>query len=182
MIYDLPTAIDIGGSEYSIRSDYRAILDIIMALSDPDISEWERVFSAVSAFYVDYETIPCEHEEEAIQKCFWFINGGTDEHTSQKHPRLVDWEQDFPLIISPVNKVLGKEARSLEYLHWWSFLGAYKEIGDCTFANVVSMRNKLAKHKKLDKSEKEWLRENRDLVEFKKKYTDAEENLLNKWI
>ena len=45
----------------------------------------------------------------------------------------MDGEQDFPFIVGPVNRVLGKEIQSLKYLHWWSFLSAYTEIGDCTF-------------------------------------------------
>lgn len=145
MIYDLPTSIELGGTEYPIRSDYRAILDIVMALSDPEIEEWERIYSAVCAFYVEFSSIPLEYEQEAVKKCFWFINGGEDEDPGPRQPRLVDWEQDFQLICAPVNRVLGKEVRALEYLHWWSFLSAYHEIGgDCTFAQVVSIRDKLA--------------------------------------
>lgn len=182
MIYDLPKELEVGGVEYPIRSDYRAILDILMALSDHDLEEWERVYSAVSAFYVDFKKIPAECYEEAVRQCFWFINGGEDEDNSPKQPRLIDWEQDFPLIVAPINRVLVTESRSAEYLHWWSFLGAFREVGECTLAQVVRVRYKLARHEKLDKVDKEWLNKNKRLVEFKRKYTEADENLLEKWI
>ena len=32
-IYSLPTSVEVGKQVYTIRSDYRAILDIIMALN-----------------------------------------------------------------------------------------------------------------------------------------------------
>ena len=182
MIYDLPTSINIGDTTYEIRSDYRAILDICVALSDPELDNQSRAIVALTIFYPSFEDMPHEHYEEALKKCFWFINGGKEDN-GQKQPRLMDWEQDFPILVAPVNRVLGQEIRLAEYLHWWSFLSAYMEIGgDCTFAQVVSIRDKLARHKKLEQQEKEWLRRNRDLVDFKRKYTDAEEELLKQWI
>lgn len=183
MIYDLPTEVEIDGVPYAIRSDYRAILDICIALADPELDGGDRAEAALTIFYPEFEQIPPEHYQEAIKKCFWFINGGEDEEPEQnKIPRLVDWEQDFALIAAPVNRVLGKEIRALEYLHWWSFLSAYQEIGgDCTFAQVVNIRDKLARNKKLDKADREWYRKNRKLVDFKRKYTQAEEDLLKMW-
>ena len=55
---------------------------------------------------------------------------------------LMDWEQDAPIIIPSVNRVLGKEIRALPYLHWWTFMGAYMEIGESLFSQVVSLRKK----------------------------------------
>lgn len=184
MIYDLPTSLEIGGQEYAIRSDYRAILDICVVLNDPELPEWRRIYDAMYIFYPDYEDIPAEDQDEAVKKCFWFINGGKDEDaTARKSPQLVSWEQDFPLIVGPVNRVIGKEVRAVEYLHWWTFLSAYMEIGgDCTFAQVVGIRDKKARGKPLDKSEKEWLRRNRDLVDIKKKYTSTEDKMIDGWI
>lgn len=182
MIYDLPTSVEIGGEEYKIRSDYRAILDILTALNDPELSDAEKFYVAMDIFYTDYDNIPVDCQEEALKKCFWFIGGGKEDDGKKPGPRLMDWEQDFPLIVAPVNRVLGWEVRSAEYLHWWTFLSAYMEIGgNCTFNMVVGIRDKQARGKPLDKSEKEWLRRNRDLVDFKRKYTEAEDKLVERW-
>lgn len=182
MIYDLPQSVEVQGAEYEIRSDYRAVLDICIALSDPDLSDQDRAQVALEIFYPGFSDMPSQHYQEALKQCFWFINGGENETSETKSPRLVSWEQDFRLIAAPVNRVLGKEIRSLPYLHWWSFLAAYYEIGgDCTFAQVVGIRSKLARHQKLDKSEREWLRRNHKLVDFKRKYTSDEEALLQQW-
>lgn len=184
MIYDLPTSVEVGGKEYTIRSDYRAILDICIALNDVDLSDQERAAVALDIFYPDFPDIPQADYQEAIDKCFWFIDkGSNDGDKDRKAPRLVDWEQDFQLIVSPVNRVIGQEIRAVKYMHWWTFLSAYMEIGgDCTFSQVVGIRDKLAKHKKLDKSEREWLRRNQNLVIIKTRYTQAEDDFIKQWI
>ena len=178
MNYLLPTSVEIDGVEYRIRSDYRAILDICTALSDPDLEYWEKCYTACSIFYAD--DIP-KDVKKAVEECFRFINMG-QEDTGRKKPVLMDWEQDLPFIIAPVNRVAGTEIRALEYLHWWTFLSYFYEIGgDCTFAQIVSVRSKLNKGTKLDKVDKEWLRDNPDLVRIKRKYSTSEKELLKQW-
>lgn len=180
MIYDLPTTVELGGSSYEIRSDYRAILDICAALSDPDLDGQERAVVCLGIFYPSAETIPPEHFEEAIKKCLWFINCGLDD-TGKKAPRLMDWEQDFPYIVAPINRVFGKEIRSVEYLHWWTFISCYYEIGECLFAQIVRIRNLKRRGKKLDKADQDWYKQNCDLVDFKVTYTEAEQDTLKQW-
>ena len=58
MTYTLPTSVEVGGVEYEIRSDYRAALDIIAALSDFELNDQERVIVALDIFYPDFEKIP----------------------------------------------------------------------------------------------------------------------------
>lgn len=178
MMYDLPTSVEVGGVEYEIRSDYRAILDICTALSDPDLSPQDRALIVLDIFYPTLPDMPTENYNEAVKRCFWFINCG-EEGQNQKSPKLMDWEQDWQRIVAPINRVCGKEIRSTEYMHWWTFIGYYYEIGgDCLFSQVVSIRDKLARGKKLDKGEREWYNKNRNLVDFKKTYSEAESEML----
>lgn len=178
MIYDLPTSLEIGGVTYSIQSDYRAALDMCVALSDPELSNEDKAQTLLIIFYPDWETIPPSDYQEAIEKCLWFLNCGSEEEQTRKAPKLMDWGQDFQMIVSPINRVLGREIREPKPLHWWTFISAYYEIGDCLFAQVVRIRDKKSKGKQLDKSEKEWYRQNRELVDFKTVYTQAEKDLL----
>lgn len=177
----LPTSLEIGGAEHSIRSDYRAVLDICAALSDPELDGQERAAVLLDILYPDLASIPPERYEEAIQKGILFINGGTAEHSGPS-PRLVDWEQDFTYIVAPINRVIGQEIRAVEYMHWWTFLAAYYEIGDCTLAQIVRVRDKLARGKRLDPSDREWYRRNRPLVDFKRKYTERDEETYAGWL
>lgn len=181
MIYDLPKSVEIQGKEYSIRYDYRAVLDIFMALNDPDLSLNAKTLVALEIFYPEFSEIPRSHIKEAIEKCHEFINGGEKDQNS-KAPKLVDWEQDFKYIAAPVNRVLGYDVRDSEKeTHWWTFISAYYEIGECLFSQIVRIRDMKARGKPLSKSDKEWLRKNRHLVEFKTKLTTAEEEILAQW-
>lgn len=176
----LPKTMKVGGVERGIRWDYRAALDICAALADPELDEQSRAVVALSIFYPDIDAIPQENLREAVEKCMWFVGGGREEQ-AEKAPRLVDWEQDFRLIVGPVNHVLGREIREDMPLHWFTFLSAYFEIGDCTFSQVVRIRDHLARGKPLDKSDREWYRRNRELVDFKRKYTSTDEALMKEW-
>lgn len=177
MNFTLPETVELGGAEYPIRWDYRPILEICAALQDADLDNQEKAITALTIFYHDFEDIPAEHAQEAVDKLFWFINCGEDER-EQHSPKIVDWKQDFHIIAGPVSRVLGRSVRAKEPLHWWDFMDAYAEIGDCTFAQVVSIRDKRARGKKLDKQDQEWYRRNRHLVDFKAKHSENEISLL----
>lgn len=182
MIYGLPESVTVCGREYAIRTDFRVILDIIEVLNDPELTGEERAFFTLGFFYPDLEEMEPEHCQEAIRQCFWFINGGKDEaQTGKKSPRLMDWEKDFPYIIAPVNRVVGHEIRADDHFHWWSFLAAYMEIGECTFAQIVHIRDQQHKGKTLEKFDRDWYRQNRELVDLKTKITSAEEEVFKQW-
>ena len=141
MEYTLPKTVSVGGREYSIRSDYRAILDICEALTDPELTNEEKAEVLLYIFYPDLADIPVEDWQEAAKQCVWFINCGENERHQRSAPKLMDWSQDFRYIAAPINRVLGKEIREMEYLHWWTFISAYYEIGDCLFAQIVRIRS-----------------------------------------
>ena len=142
----------------------------------------------MSILYPDFDDMPPEHYQGALKKCFWFINGG-EEDNGRVEPRLVSWGQDTKYIIAPINRVLGKEIRSIPYdietntggLHWWTFLAAYMEIGECVFSQIIRIRSLKAKGKSLDKSDQEWYRQNRHLVDFKQTFTEAENDVMAQW-
>jgi hypothetical protein len=179
--YGLPTSAELGGRPYSIRSDYRAVLDVLGVMGDGETGDDERTIVALSIFYEDFDSMPNSVMRDAVAYMQWFINGG-DEPDMRPKPKLMDWEQDFPLIVAPVNRIVGKEIRAMEYLHWWTFLAAYREIGDCLFAQVVSIRKQMREGKKLDKADKRFYNENRALVDFKTKLSASDLEGLDLWI
>lgn len=177
--YLLPESVDVGGESYKIRTDYRAILDIIAALNDPELDDNDKAIILLNIFYLD--SVPTD-VDNAIKMCFWFINGGENQQNQEKKPpKLVDWEKDFRWIAAPINKSIGRDIRGPEPLHWWTFLSYYYEIGDCMFAQIVRIRDMQSRGKKLDKSDREWLRRNADLVRLDQRYTAEEEDLLAMW-
>lgn len=168
--YRLPKNVNICGTEIEISSDYRDILYIFQILNDPDLLDNEKLYLALENFYLEegYE----QDLEFAIKEMFSFIQGGNLEESNSSKPEqkpLFDWEQDFKFIAAPINRILGTDIRGLDYLHWWTFLSAFMEIGECTFNTYVGIRDKLNKHKKLDKDEQRIYNEHREDIVLKKK-------------
>jgi len=174
MMWRLPESLEVGGSVFRIRTDYRDILTIFQAYNDPDLPDWAKTEIMLKIIYPDYDQIPQDNLEEAAQKAVDFMNHGERDDGRPK-PKLMDWEQDEGLIVSAINKVAGTgDVRSLEYLHWWTFLGYYMEIGESLFTQVMNIRYKQAHHKKLEKWEREWERENRELIRLERAKSEEE--------
>lgn len=156
-------------------------MELIEALNDPELTDQERGEAALVMFYPDFLAMPPENYQEAITYCLDFIAGGEREETAKKSPQLISWKKDFPLIVAPVNKVLGFELRAAEYVHWWTFLAAFHEIGECTFSQVVKIRDQLSKNKPLNKDDRAWYNKNRKIVDIPTVYTSADMELFKMW-
>lgn len=173
--WELPTSLQVGSNDLKIRTDFRAILDILKYFNDPEYEQDEQWEICLRILFTDnvFERFTSEDIEEAVQQAIWFIDMGMEDDGKVK-PRVMDWKQDARVIIPSVNRVMGKEIRTLEYLHWWTFLGAYMEIGESLFSQILSIRMKKARGKNLDDWEKEFYRENKELIELQRKYTEQE--------
>lgn len=191
MIGRLPETLTVGGEKYPIRTDYRNVLDVFEAFQNPDLSDVEKWEVAI---YMMFECFSCYDDafeaaeagflvegaenvfpiDESIKQISWFISAGQPEKEVLELPTY-NWKQDEQIIFSAINKVAGKETRELEYLHWWTFLGYFNEVGEGTFSFVVGIRHKLNHGKKLEKHEKEFFAKNKNLVKLEKKKTKEEQ-------
>lgn len=172
--WELPISLIVGDIEWKIRSDYRAVLDILKYFSDPDYEQDERWAICLDILYEDFKQMSPELYQEAAEKAMWFLDVGEEARNDKSSPALMDWEQDAGIIIPAVNKVIGREVRSVPYMHWWTFVGAYMEIGESLFSQVLSIRQKKSKGKKLEKWEREFYTQNKNLIDLKKKYSEEE--------
>lgn len=181
--WELPTSLSVSGRDYGIRTDYRVILDILSAMNDPEIFEpgmterekdMERTLTMLQILYVDFDSMSPKDWQEAADKAKDFIDCGIRDDGKPK-PRLMDWDQDAPLIVPAVNKAAKMDVRSVEYMHWWTFFGFYMEIGECLLATVVNIRDKKRRGKKLEKWEKEFYQNNKALVDLKSKREERSE-------
>lgn len=183
MIGALPVALEVSGKEYPIRSDYRNVLQVFEAFEDPELEPVDKWIIAIFNIFSDFE---CEEDvlqavengfdvNEASERITWFISAGSMTGKEKKFP-LYNWTQDEQMIFSAVNKVYGGgEVRNEEYMHWWTFLGYFNEVGEGTFSFIVGIRDKLNKGKKLEKHEQEFYYKNRDLVDIHSPLTEEEQ-------
>lgn len=184
MIWDLPKQLQVCGTAYDIRTDYRDILRILCAFDDPDLDEQEKLLVCLMVLYEDFEDMPRDHYEEALKAAKDFIDHGAD--SGRSPARTMDWEQDANLIFPAVNAAAGEEIRGLPYLHWWTFLGYFMSIDrKSTYATVLGLRQKKARGKKLEKWERDFWNANKGICKLQKKLSQdeiAERERLNKII
>ena len=168
--WELPVRAKIGGREYALHTDYRDILEIFSYLNDPDLPQEVCWRIAVGLFYE--EEVPEKDLQEAVDYFLRFACGG--EEPAGQGRRLLCWQQDGAMIAAEINKVAGREIRTMPYLHWWTFLGWFHGIGEGMLSTVVAIRGKLQKGQKLEPWEKTFYRENRAVVDLKKRYCREE--------
>lgn len=189
MMWNLPIDVDINGKKYTIRNkcDYRVVLDVICALNDENLKWEHRIECALYIFYGNEELDTPEKVlnslcdfREATQEMMKTINLGEVVKEETNKPRLMDWEHDFAQLAPPISRVLGYSVRDVNnYTHWYDFIGAYMEIGECIFSSIVSIRDKKLKGKKLEKWEIEFYRDNQKNIDLPRKLTAEEEEFLN---
>lgn len=184
-MYRLPTKVTAGGLEFNIRErgDFRMVLDCFKALQDEELSEDYRVLASLLIFYNelnDFEDIREyePHLNTLVKEMFRFINGGEENSPgAERDVSLVDWERDSQLVCAAINNVANQEIRAVEHLHWWTFLGYYMSIGQSVLSTVVSIRDKIAHHKKLEDWEKKFKNDNPKY--FVRRQTAQEQDLNN---
>ena len=182
MIGTLPETLTVDGVEYPIRTDYRNVLQVFEAFQDPELTQEEKWIVAIYMMFEDFscadDVIHAAYDgfnlEDSIKQISWFISAGQPEKQVLEKPTY-NWKKDEQIIFSAVNKVAGMETRELEYLHWWTFLGYFNEVGEGTFSFVVGIRDKLNKGKKLENHEKEFIKQNKGLVKLEKQKTREEQ-------
>lgn len=172
--WTLPTALTVGGVERPIRTDFRDVLYLLEIFAEPDYEPDEKGAVCLRVLYERWEDIPAADQAEALEQAAAFIDGGVPAGPRHRRPRTVDWRQDGPIILPAVNRVLGRDVRAMSYLHWWTFLGAYMEIGESLFSTVLAIRQKRAKGRKLERYEQEFCRENARLVELQPRQTEQQ--------
>jgi len=167
-MFELPVQLEVNGKLHPIRNngDFRVVLDCFAALNDVELDDIDRILSSLIIFYEEAESEASLNElfnrdiRPAAEKMFWFFSCGDNVVGNKHNYKLVDWEKDQQLIASAINKAAGTEIRSLDYLHWWTFMGYYTAIGDCTWSNVVAIRQKIKTGKKLEKNELKFKNDN----------------------
>lgn len=172
MIYGLPYSLEVNGVEHPIRTDFRDIMRVLFAMNDPNLEDNEKAYVCLYVIFEDFDELDPNDYEAAFKAASYFIDCGEEKSEKAPTKSTIDFQQDERLLISAVNRVAGCEVRSMEYLHWWTFMGYFMEIGECTYSTVLSIRAKKNKGKKLEKWEQEFWSANKDICEIREKLSD----------
>ena len=75
-MYEIPTTIVIDGKEFPIRcrGDYRMVLDCFVCLNDTELTEQERLYSALIIFYEDFNDL-ADFKKSMLQAWYDTLDG-----------------------------------------------------------------------------------------------------------
>ncbi len=132
-----PEAIEVGGIEYDINSDYSYALACFRCINDPEISDLERSMGVIGILYKDCP----EDEAEALRLAIKFLQRGKDAKDRPDKTPDMDFEQDDNYIRSSFMsdyKIDLDEAQ----MHWWKFYDLVQGLTDnCILNRVRDLRN-----------------------------------------
>ena len=172
--YTLPTTVEVDGAQYPIRTDYRAVLNVLSALNDPELDDTAKYYVLRDIMFPEWDKIPEEHRDRALAEAADFIDYMPRGEGKKSLPRLVDWEKDEDMIASAINLLARTEIRALEYLHWWTFLSYFMNIRESVYSTVLHIRAKRARHQKLEPWELEFYNQNRNLIDMRPNMTEEQ--------
>lgn len=122
-----------------IRTDYRIGVQIQLCISDPELNDSEKTWTALRLLYgngmPDFRT--------ALDGLAWFLSCGNpsdEKDDGAGEPPLYSFEIDAGRIVSGFRKVFGIDI-SRERLHWFEFVSMLGDLKDTAFTSVIDIRS-----------------------------------------
>lgn len=170
---ELPEAVDINGTEFEVRSGFRAFFLIDRVLKDPELLPDDKMNEALSIFYKD--EIPPDREK-AISSLQWFQRGGKNQKEAEGHstaaeksgirknrPEAIDFEKDAGYLYASFLQAYGIDLtnRNAGDLHWWKFLSLLESLPEeCLLSKIMYYRT--ASLSGLGKEQKKFVKKMKD--------------------
>ncbi len=139
----------------------------MLAIEDKTAFSALRMKCVLVMFYEEL-TLDNYHEfskyhAELFELMRYVLSYGASSKPSKNEPSVLDFGKDFRYIIQAVNKN-GGDCRD-GYLHFWTFLDRLAVNVNGTFLDsVISIRRKKNKGEKLSKWEKDFVKQNSEII------------------
>ncbi len=154
-----PDAVMVDGAAVPVNTDFRVCLRAIKALGDERLLPNEKLTVLVELMYPE----PPKNTAAAVSQALKFLDLG-EETDGGKAARVFSFDKDARFIYTAFRSSFNIDLNSVENLHWWAFKSMLFDLSeDCFFNTLVRLRSRKAKGK-LTKDEKEFVRNNPDLI------------------
>lgn len=122
-----------------IRTDYRIGVQIQLCISDPDLIDSEKTWTALNLLYG--RGVPPDLQT-ALDGLSWFLSGGSDTAPKDEPEGapLYSFDMDSWRIVSAFKKVFGIDI-SRERIHWFEFLSMLGDLQGTAFSGVIDIRS-----------------------------------------
>jgi len=136
-INDYPESVDVDGTLYPVRSDYKNALLILDAGDDMELSQEECLAVQLNIFYRDFASVRRRPDLiKFISAMTGFLRCGKQSIGSVTEIKTLDYRQDWQYIVAAFQKDYGIDLSKTDDIHWWRF---------CALLNGLSEDNMITK-------------------------------------
>lgn len=122
-----------------IRTDYRIGVQIQLCISDTELDDREKTWTALNLLYGN--GVP--ELRTALDGLSWFLSCGappSPQDDSGNETPLYSFDHDAGRIVSGFRKTFGIDI-SRERLHWFEFVSMMGDLKDTAFTSVIDIRS-----------------------------------------
>lgn len=158
MLDDLPTAY----MGFPICTDFDIGIQIMQALENEELTQQERIGSALSLLYItedeDKNPLPIPDINTAIEGLKWFLTDWYHDGENKKDKtKVTDWDIDQWRIYAGFKQHYGINLQT-DSLHFWEFMGLLTTFPECAYTRVIDIRSRKI-NPKMSAEEKKALKE-----------------------
>jgi len=161
---------------YLIRFDYRIGVQMIIALSDSDLSDNEKLANALYLLFGN----GAPPLDIALEGLTWFLNCSKEKSaSSDNNERVSDFEYDSHLISSAFRKIYNIDI-TREKMHWFEFNALIADLGECAYTNTIKIRSKKIDGK-MSAEERNYYTKAKEMCALPVKISKEQEESVNKF-
>lgn len=121
---------------YLIRTDYRIGIQIHLALEDPNLSERDRAWVALTLLY----GAGMPPLNTALDGLVWFLRCGDEKEMEPGGKRLMWFDFDSARLYSSFRQTFGIELHKVR-LHWFEFMSMLESLNeDSALSHAIQIR------------------------------------------
>ncbi|MBQ7924897.1 MAG: hypothetical protein IJ335_01220 [Lachnospiraceae bacterium] len=126
---------------YPIDSDFQTGIQISQCLTDDTLSETEKFCTARDLLFPYVDNRP--DIQEAVEALKWFLNEYHHDNNSgeKSDVPVMDFDIDQWRIYAAFLSQYHIDLNTAK-LHWFTFMGLLVNLDECTFTNVMNLRQK----------------------------------------
>lgn len=159
---------------YEVDMDFQTGIQISQCLADEELTNTEKVATALSLMFIRERPTDAEEIQEALT---WYMNGWNHDNVSSGKKKdetvLMDFDIDQWRIYAAFRKQYGIDLNR-QKLHFWVYMGLLSNLEECSFTRVVSIRDKKI-DSKMSREEKNALSKAKKMYAIKKEVVETEE-------
>lgn len=155
LIDRLPHIVQVDGSWYPIRTNFRIGIEAELLLRDEKMPVEDRIWEVVGMYF--YPQRVARDIFGAYEAAMTFFAEGRSSKRHRKRQeaqergrygavakpkRLYDFDADAPLIYAAFLDQYGMDLQDIDYLHWWKFSAMFASLDERhKFCNIMRIRD-----------------------------------------